>query len=130
MEISRSHMRRVLALATVLAAAGAAQPRALRSVQEVERLPNDRANENLPVRFQATVTHYEHKEYNLFMADGAAACYVALDWGKGPIPVKAGDLVEVVGRTRKGGFSIDIEASSVRTIRRGPPPKPVRLPLR
>lgn len=104
------------------AASGAASsPGLITSVQAIHALNNAQANQNIHVRFEASVTYYEKGDVDLFVQDGETSVYVE---AATTYTLSAGDRVVVEGYTR-ASFRPEVKADSVTFLRHGTPPNPV-----
>jgi len=103
------------------AAAFAAAPAPLTSLQAIHQLNNEQASQSIPVEFEATVTYYARGDLDLFVQDDGQAIYVEAPRDAN---IDAGDRVLVHGKTR-ASFRPDIVADHVTFIRHGDLPRPV-----
>jgi signal transduction histidine kinase len=131
----------ILIVAAVLCAAStqeAAQPAApahlplLSTVSGIRALSQDEGARGYPVHVRATVTHIDEIGHGtLVIHDGTLGQFVVAPPADAPLPVWAqlqrGDLVEIHGRTERGGFAPNIRPSAVRKIGRGAMPAPKRI---
>ncbi len=100
------------------------------SIGAVAHLPNKPANAGLTVHARATTLQFDAKAFHFFVRDNDGAVYVGLplkEWDRQSI--SPGDVVELDGITTEGAFSLDVMASRVFVIQKGPPPKPIKVPL-
>jgi diguanylate cyclase (GGDEF)-like protein len=118
-------MKRLILTITVLlayaAAAWAAPPGTLTTVQAIRALTNAEASNGLPVAFEATVTYYRGYERTLFVQDGDAAIYIGYPNDLKLVP---GDRVLIKGKTQKS-FNPIVLADSVKLLGRVALPKAV-----
>jgi len=117
-------LKRAIALAASLgwfAAAWAAAPSPLASLQAVHALDNPQAAKALPASFDATVTYYRNDDVDLFVQNGDTALYVLAPTGANLLP---GDRVHIEGKT-KDSFRPFVVADRVAMLRRGTPPSPL-----
>jgi diguanylate cyclase (GGDEF)-like protein len=116
--------RSIAALAMVLglaAAASAAEPSPLQSLQAIAALTNAQARQALPVAFEATVTYFRWYEGLLFVQDDGNAIFVR------PVSVfglAPGDRILVRGKTQ-ASFRPIVIATSVTLLRHGAAPAPL-----
>lgn len=123
-------------LATLLlpTAAGqaAAQPRALPVLTEIEAvraLSQDGGALGYPVVLRGTVTHFDEVSKNsLIIHDGRLGQFVVDPADRSTVgawnELRTGDVVEIHGRTARGGFAPNIEPAFVRKLGRAPLPSP------
>lgn len=104
----------------------------LTRIQDIRALSKEEVERSYPVRFRGTVTHFDEVLHNtLIVHDGAFGQFVQPpsegvtvgDWAN----LKAGDAVEIEGRTTHGGFAPDVAPSRIRRVGRGPMPPPRSL---
>ncbi len=97
--------------------------RELRSIREVRALTPQEAARGYPVHLRATVTHLDEERFSgMTLHDGDAGAVRhhvgALPGRAAPPPdVHRGDLVEVWGETRRGGFAPNVDSQA------DPPPR-------
>ena len=100
----------------------------LTRIEDIRALSQDEGARGYPVRIRGTVTHFDEvQRTTLFVHDGAFGQFVANsaepakvgDWAE----LKVGDLVEITGRTVRGGFAPNVSPSNVRKLGRGALPK-------
>jgi signal transduction histidine kinase/CheY-like chemotaxis protein len=96
----------------------------IRTIREVRLLPTREAGRGNPVRLRGVVTAVAGTS-NLFVQDSTAGIYMPL---RGD-PLKAGQLVEVTGRTGAGDFAPIVADARVRVVGHAALPAPVRVPL-
>lgn len=121
----------VAAVLVVVSLAGAsAQDRSgaplpmLTRIEDIRALSQDAGDRGYPVRIRGTVTHFDEVAgATLIVHDGAFGQFVAPPTIPGSIgsweDLKAGDLVEVEGRTVRGGFAPNVLPSRIRKLGRG-----------
>ena len=132
----------VAGLAGVASAAFAQTPAStpplplLTRIADIRALSQADGERGYPVRIRATVTHFDENLHNtLVVHDGDFGQFIQPppddkvthqplkdtftgDWNN----LKAGDLVEIEGRTMHGGFAPDVNPSRVRKLGHGPMP--------
>jgi signal transduction histidine kinase/CheY-like chemotaxis protein len=113
----------------LLAAQALANNRLLTSVQEVVSLSNEQSNAGIPVHLQATALFYDHRRYSLLVTSGGHDLKTTLDWGKGELPIVAGDRVAIDGFTKLGAFIIAVYGKQVTVTGHGPAPAPEKVSL-
>src|SRR5438093_5123502 len=99
----------------------------LTRIEDIRALSQDEGARGYPVRIRGTVTHFDEvQRTTLFVHDGAFGQFVALPAEPAKVGVwaelKSGDLVEIEGRTVRGGFAPNVWPSNVRKLGRGPMP--------
>ena len=116
-------MGKAIALVAVAVgcAVGSAQQKPLDSVRAIRALPEDQADQGLPVDFQATVTYVRSYQHALYVQDGDAA--ISVDWSTESL-LEPGDRVEIIGTTKQQ-FRPIVIAKNVTLIRHGALPAPV-----
>jgi diguanylate cyclase (GGDEF)-like protein len=112
---------KAIALVAVGCAVVSAQQTPLASVRAIRALPEDQANQSLPVDFQATVTYVRSYQHALYVQDGDAAIYV--DWPTENL-LEPGDRVEITGTTKQQ-FRPIVVAKNVTLVHHGALPPPV-----
>ena len=99
----------------------------LTRIEDIRALSQDAGARGYPVRIRGTVTHFDEvQRTTLIVHDGAFGQFVwppanpasVGSW----VDLKAGDLVEIEGRTIRGGFAPNVLPSKVRKLGRGLPP--------
>src|SRR5947207_979770 len=135
---------RVLALAFCAAlgwpSPSAAQPaRAeslplLTTIKAIRGLSQDEAARGYPVRVRALVTHFDELAHTgLIVHDGEFGQYVNMpthwehvgEWRD----LQRGDVIEIDGKTVRGGFAPNLEPATVRKITRASLPTPKTIPF-
>jgi signal transduction histidine kinase len=116
----------VCSAAAVAADHSAAPLPLLTRIADIRGLSQDEGAKGYPVRIRGTVTHFDEVQHiTLIIHDGAFGQFVAdPDPKKAATPgewnnLKFGDLVEIEGRTVRGGFAPNVEPSRVRRLGRG-----------
>ena len=104
----------------------------LTTIKDIRALSQDEGARGYPVRVRGTVTHIDERaDVSLIVHDGKFGQFFVQ-----PTDVKAsfwrdlrrGDVVEVQGRTVRGGFAPNVQPHYIRTLSRGAPPVPKRIP--
>jgi signal transduction histidine kinase len=97
-------------------------------IQDIRALSQDGGALGYPVRIRATVTHFDQvQKQTLVVHDGAFGQFVMPpdnpasvgDWAD----LETGDLVEIQGRTARGGFAPNVIPEQVRKLGRAPLPE-------
>ena len=88
----------------------------LTRIEGIRALSQDDGARGYPVRIRGTVTHFDEiLRDTLFVHDGAFGQFVLSppkpDSVGSWVDLKAGDLVEIEGRTVRGGFAPNVEPS-------------------
>jgi len=106
----------------------------LTTIKAIRTLSQDDAGRGYPVRVHAIVTHYDELAHGgLIVHDGEFGQYVNTpahservgDWNS----LQRGDLVEIEGKTVRGGFAPNLEPAKVRKISRTALPAPKAIPF-
>ena len=104
----------------------------LTRIQDIRALSQDEGQRGYPVRFRATVTHFDEVLHTtLFVHDGAYGQFISVpansdkfeNWNQ----LRAGELVEIEGRTERGGFAPNVVPLKIRRLGEGPKPLGKRL---
>jgi diguanylate cyclase (GGDEF)-like protein len=118
-------MKRLIPAAAILlgwaSCAQAAAPAPLTTLRDLHALSSDRAKQELPVAFEATVTYFRRNEKTLYVEDSDAAIFVLATTDARLVP---GDLVLVNGTTRDS-FRPIVVSSDITLLHHGALPKPV-----
>lgn len=121
--------------------ATAAQPPAahppaasLTTIRAIRALSQDDAARGYPVRVRATVTHVDELAHGtLIIHDGTLGQFVIPPAPAAAVPawseLRRGDVVEIEGRTERGGFAPNILPAAIRRVSRAPMPRPKRIPF-
>ncbi|HVX67079.1 MAG TPA: PAS domain S-box protein, partial [Bryobacteraceae bacterium] len=104
----------------------AADEPTLTRISDIRKLPAAEAQKGFPVRVRAVLTHYNPERDDCFIQDSTGGIWVAA--GTTPRPMRAGELVEVRGRTDKGAFAPLIRDPDFRVLGQGRMPAPHPLP--
>jgi signal transduction histidine kinase len=96
----------------------------LTRIADIRALSQDAGAKGYPVRIRGTVTHFDEIQHmTLIVHDGDLGQFVADPKNPGSLGVwndlTLGDLVEIEGRTVRGGFAPNVEPSRVRKLGRG-----------
>jgi signal transduction histidine kinase len=103
----------------------------LTTIKAIRTLSQDEGARGYPVRVRGTVTHFDEvNSSGLVIHDGEFGQFVIEPAEKGSSwnSLRVGDLVEIEGKTARGGFAPNVTASSARTLGRAPLPQARRLP--
>lgn len=106
----------------------------LSTVSAIRALSQDEGGRGYPVHVRATVTYVDEIGHGtLFIHDGTLGQFVFPPAAGVSIPawneLKRGDLVEIEGRTERGGFAPNIRPSAVRRLGPGAMPRPKQIPF-
>ena len=113
--------------------AGAALP-VLTRIAQIRALSQDGGALGYRVQIRATVTHFDQLAGNgLIVHDGELGQWVMVPpdprsvgtWAE----LQAGDLIEIEGRTIRGGFAPNVQPEKVRKIGRGTIPRARSVPI-
>jgi signal transduction histidine kinase len=140
----RHPLPRILAFALCaalgLASRGEAQPARpdalppLTTIKSIRAMSQDEAARGYPVRVRAIVTHFDEQwDTGLIVHDGEFGQYVNTpahpervgEWKN----LQRGDVIEIEGRTVRGGFAPNIEPARIRKVARAPLPAPKTIPF-
>jgi signal transduction histidine kinase len=104
----------------------------LSTVKAIRSLSQDEAARGYPVRVRATVTHVDEREHGtLVIHDGELGQFVFPPTDVSTVrswpDLQRGDLVEIEGRTERGGFAPNIRPSAVHRLGRAPLPQPKQI---
>lgn len=132
-------LRRVVASLALLLAGpldALAGPRALPLLTEIKAiraLSQDGSAKGYPVRIRGTVTHFDEVARNsLIIHDGEVGQFIVNPDDPARVGawdgLRTGDIVEIEGRTVRGGFAPNVQPDRVTKVGRGPLPRPRRVP--
>ena len=112
----------------------AAPPRlpVLRTIQEIRALSQDEGTKGYPVRVRAVVTHFdEQADTGLIIHDGELGQFVMPPQKPDTVgawrDLRRGDLIELEGRTERGGFAPNVQPALIRRLGRAPLPVAKRI---
>ncbi len=100
----------------------------LTAVVQLKSLSEDQARLGYPVRLRGVVTYHNPIAGNTFVQDKTAGVYAVFRRDAQPA-IRAGDLVEVEGRSRPGNYAPVVVVSAIRAIGRQPYPPPARIDI-
>lgn len=116
----------------------AAEPRPpasvpLTRIKAIRALTSDEGARGYRVRIRATVTHFDEIGHGLlFIHDGESGQFIdAPDGGealKAFNAVRRGDIIELEGRTVRGGFAPNVVPDRIRILGKAPMPAASRVP--
>ncbi len=113
-----------------------ARPRlpVLSTIAAIRTLSQDEAARGYPVDVRAIVTHVDERAHaTLFIHDGTFGQFVWPPADPRSVPMwaelKRGELVEITGRTERGGFAPNVRPSAVRRLGRAPMPSAKQIPF-
>jgi signal transduction histidine kinase len=100
----------------------------LTRIRDIRALSQDGGALGYPVRIRGTVTHFDEvQRTTLVVHDGAFGQFVMPPDDPARVgtwaDLKVGDLVEIEGRTARGGFAPNVIPEQVRRLGRGPMPQ-------
>jgi signal transduction histidine kinase len=120
----------------LLAQQSQAAPRlpVLSTVKAIRSLSQDQGTRGYPVRIRAIVTHVDELAHGtLVIHDGELGQFVIPPADAVTIgawrELQRGDLVEIEGRTERGGFAPNVRPSAIRRLGRAPLPRPKHIPF-
>lgn len=104
----------------------------LTEIKAIRALSQGDAARGYPVRIRGVITHFDEMRSNtLFIFDGISGQFIEAEkngslvaWG----PIRAGDTVEVVGHTVRGGFAPNVVAEEIHDFGAVSHPVPLRVP--
>jgi signal transduction histidine kinase len=107
--------------------------RPLTRIVEIRALTPDEGARGYPVSIRGTVTHFDEvRGHELIIHDGAWGQFLIDPVGADTIAawksLRRGDVLEVEGRTVRGGFAPNVQPHRLRKIGRAPLPPAKRLP--
>ena len=113
-------------------AAGAELP-LLTRIAQIRALSQDGGALGYRVQIRATVTHFDQNAANgLMVHDGEFGQFVLVPTDARTVgtwaELQAGDLVEIEGRTVRGGFAPNVQPEKVRKLGRAPLPRARNVP--
>ncbi|HEY7498218.1 MAG TPA: histidine kinase [Vicinamibacterales bacterium] len=106
----------------------------LTNIKDIRALSQDEGARGYRVRIRGIVTHVDERDdHSLIVHDGKIGQFVmppanpdsAGSWHE----LKRGDLVEIEGRTVRGGFAPNVQPDLVTTVGTAPMPAPKRIPF-
>jgi signal transduction histidine kinase len=104
----------------------------LTSIKAVRALSQDEGGRSYPVHIKGIVTHVDERyDHSLIIHDGKLGQFIvppanpesAGSW----LTLRRGDVVEIFGRTERGGFAPNVQPQSVRVVSTSPLPAPKRI---
>ena len=106
----------------------------LTTIQQIRALSQDEGARGYPVRVRGIVTHFdEQAAVGLIVHDGEFGQFVMPPPNPRSVSpwrdLRRGDLVEIEGRTIRGGFAPNVQPALVRRLRRAPLPSPKHIPF-
>jgi len=106
----------------------------LTTIKSIRAMSQDEAARGYPVRVRAIVTHFDEQwDTGLIVHDGEFGQYVNTpahpervgEWKN----LQRGDVIDIEGRTVRGGFAPNIEPARIRKVARAPLPAPKTIPF-
>jgi hypothetical protein len=106
----------------------------LTTIRAIRALSQDESSRGYPVRVRAIVTHIDERaDVSLMIHDGELGQFVvppANPATAGPWrELRRGDLIEIEGRTVRGGFAPNVEPLVIRRLGQAPLPQPKNIPF-
>ena len=104
------------------------------TIEAIRALSQDEGARGYPVRIRGTITHVdEQADASVMLHDGRFGQFVAAPPDPAAVSawreLRRGDIVEIEGRTVRGGFAPNVQPEVVRRLGRGPLPRPKQLAL-
>jgi PAS domain S-box-containing protein len=100
----------------------------LTTVAQLKTLSEDRARLGYPVRLHGVVTYHNPVAGNTFVQDKTGGVYLILSRDVQPA-VRAGDSVDVEGRSRPGNFAPVVVVTAIRAVGHQQYPPPARIEM-
>ena len=100
----------------------------LTTVAQVKPLSEDQARLGYPIRLRGVVTYHNPVAGNTFVQDTTGGIYLVFRRDAQPT-VRAGDLVEIEGRSRPGNFAPVVVVTGIHAVGRQPFPHPARIDM-
>lgn len=122
---------------TFVGSTGSPQDRAAQSlplltkIKAIRALSQDEGARGYPVRIRAVVTHFDEKRTtDLMVHDGEWGQFVLPPAGPDPVweALTPGDVIEIDGRTVRGGFAPNVQPERIRQTGRAPLPAARSVP--
>ncbi len=109
----------------LVAEPGPAQLPVLKSIESINELTNEEGARGYPVELTAVITFLSVTRHEMVIQAGGHAIYASSAVVKSPL--RAGDEIEVRGRTQLGGYMPNLEPSAIRILGHPglPEPRPV-----
>ena len=106
----------------------------LTTIGAIRALSQDQGARGFPVHVRAIVTHFDEQAHvSLVIHDGHLGQFVVPPPDGVTIPawseLQRGDIIEIEGRTERGGFAPNIRPLDIRRVGRAPMPVPKRIPF-
>ena len=141
--VGERHLRIIAVRAGGMACRAAAMPRrrprrrrcpSLTTIKQIRALSQDEGARGYPVRVRGIVTHFdEQHDVTLMVHDGEFGQFVATPKVPGSVGtwhgLRRGDVVQIDGRTVRGGFAPNILPTSIRKLGQEALPTPKRIPF-
>ena len=104
----------------------------LTTIGAIRALSQDEGARGYPVRVRGTVTHIdEQADVSLMIHDGRLGQFVVPPAGAAAAAtwreLRRGDLIEIEGRTVRGGFAPNVEPTTLRRLGQAPLPAPKNI---
>ena len=102
------------------------------TIEAIRALSQDQGGRGYPVRVRGVVTHFdEQADVSLIVHDGALGQFVVPPSDAAAVgswkDLRRGDLIEIEGRTVRGGFAPNVQPAAVRRLGRAPLPAPKQI---
>jgi len=123
----------VVGRASAQTGVAASLPR-LTTIKQIRALSQDEGARGYPVLVRGIVTHFDERaDVTLMVHDGQFGQFVATPADPGTVGLwhglTRGDLVEIEGRTVRGGFAPNVQPTTIRRLDHVPLPTPKRIPF-
>jgi signal transduction histidine kinase len=104
----------------------------LTTIRSIRALSQDEGARGYRVRVRAIVTHVDERAHGtLIIHDGEFGQFVIAPWKIDAVPtwseLQRGDLIEIEGRTLRGGFAPNVQPTAIRRLGESPLPKPKHI---
>ena len=104
------------------------------TVKAIRALSQDEGAKGYPVRVRGVVTHFDERaDVSLIIHDGELGQFVVPPANVNTVgawrALERGDVIEIVGRTVRGGFAPNLEPAAIRRIGHAPLPHPKKIPF-
>ena len=100
-------------------------PSVIREARQVRELSSEKAKLGYAIQLQAVVTYVDTSHGDLFVQDSTAGIYV--NPAGQTLDLRAGESVEVIGKTGPGDFASQIENPQIRVLGEAPLPSPRKV---
>jgi PAS domain S-box-containing protein len=105
--------------------ASSSGPSIIKEARQVRDLSSDKAKLGYPIQLRGVITYVDTSHGDLFVQDATGGIYV--NPAGQTLNLRAGEFVEVIGKTGLGDFASEIENPQVRVLGEAPLPSPRRV---